>query len=420
MNEQKLTKQFSEKGIKMNPNLLQEIIRKFDVTEDFIQEYYRLYPNFAWNAENLDTLLETLSPLDKMHFAFTLSTTIRGRYAFELLDMNQCIRNKNRYLDIGTAYAGFLRAFKEQRFQEVIGVEIKEYLARLGKANICDLDNAKIIVGDFVNSDFSHLGLFDVITCNDVIEHVDNPVVALTKISNLLAQEGCLALEVPNKDFIGFVTSDGHFQIFGIAQLGRDDASEYYSAVLGQTTKNYLFEMGEMYELSWYIDQLTRNGLKAYIADTHKVGSVEDAPALIAELKKAYTEWNLTKRPQLDEAISAKVSMAVDAYIQELEDDLALATNPIARQRFEDKYMRSFWTIFATKSPTYRQYKEDSKNGSSQNAQIAYLHQEIAQIKNSTLWKATRPLRFIMKLIHNPRKAIKELWNYLGTRFTRK
>lgn len=139
--------------------------------------------------------------------------------------------NRRRYLDIGTAYGGFLIAFREGGFQEVIGIEIDNQLTRLGRANIQNVPNARILQGDFVRDDFSALGKFDVITCNDVIEHVSDPVVAIQKIAAMLEPQGVAYLEIPNKDCIDFVILDGHFQIFGITQLERQDAALYCEQV---------------------------------------------------------------------------------------------------------------------------------------------------------------------------------------------
>ncbi|HXF85699.1 MAG TPA: class I SAM-dependent methyltransferase [Anaerolineales bacterium] len=394
----------------MKEQLLQEIVNQFGVTQEFVWEYFRLFPDLPWKKGSLDEFLNALSSLDKMYFLFAFSTVIRGRYTFGLLESYGYIRHKGRYLDIGTAYAGFLRAFRESGFKEAVGIELQERLVRLGKANISDLDSAQIVQADFVREDFSHLGLFDVITCNDVIEHVDNPVVAFTKMAGLLTENGCLILEIPNRDYIDFVISDGHFQIFGIAQLDRDAAAEYYAAV-SNAHLDYRSEMGEMYPLWWYIDQLTRNGLTANVLDTHYEKRIEDCSQLIANLKDAYIEWRRQAESRFDSRIVKGVSDAVNAYIQQIEADFALVNNPIAQKRFENKYLRSFWTIVATKSPPPAQsYSNEIEY---LNKQIVYLQNQISQIQNSMSWKVTRPFRFLRRFMLHPRQAMKQLHEYL-------
>ena len=148
------------------------------------------------------------------------------------------------------------------------------------------------------------MGAFDIVTCNDVIEHVDDAVFAIKKMSNLVAAAGCLALEVPNKNCISFVKSDGHFQIFGITQLLRDGAADYYAAIMSQSDEGrpdpalrenkrgtYLFEMGEMYELEWYIKHLSEHGMKVSVADTHKIAKLRQTPNMIDELKRLFVDF---------------------------------------------------------------------------------------------------------------------------------
>jgi SAM-dependent methyltransferase len=285
-----------------------------------------------------------------MYVAFAMSTVGRGRDIFSLLENHSCIRAKNRYLDVGTGYGGFLRAFKESGFKEVIGIELQPHLVNLAQANIVGLQGAQVLKGDFVKEDFSSLGTFDIITCNDVIEHVDDPVLTIQKLSALINDDGCISFEVPNKDCIAFVKSDGHFQIFGITQLLKDDAADYYAACLGNKKSGYYFEMGEMYELEWYIEKLAENGLSAFMADTHVDGKIEDVPILIADLKQAYRTWQAEKQPNLELGIAQKVASAVEKYMRELELAFTALTDDTSKRRFIDKYLRSFWTIIASRN----------------------------------------------------------------------
>lgn len=414
------------------PGLLDDVIRKFNVSEKFVLEYQRLRPDLDWSKRIWDEFLDSLSPLDRLHISFAMSTVLRGRYAFSLLDAHSYIRTKKRYLDIGTAYAGFLRAFKEQGFEEAIGIELQERLAILGRANIDGLDNTQVIVGDFIQDDYSYLGAFDVVTCNDVIEHVDDAIIAIQKMSGMVVEGGVLSMEVPNRDCVSFVASDGHFQIFGITQLDRDNAALHYEAVLNADRKNYFFQMGEMYELDWYVEQLSRKGLTAFIADTHKIGSVKEVPELIAELQRAYTEWRKSVKPHLEPSLAARLTNAVEAYIQLLEQDFSRIEDEFSRKRFEDKYLRSFWTILAIKGGSHimggsahsrqndaiaiEKLEADIRQ---KDAQIVYLNEQMTQMKNSFFWKFSRPLRFLGRFVRSPRRAFYELLEVLRVKMRR-
>ena len=331
-------------------DLFSDIANRFHVPEKFVRLYREQgYGSIDWAWPNWPDFLENLPPLQKLSVPFAMSTVMRGQSMFLLLKSQSCIRKKNRYLDVGTGYGGFLRAAKKMGFKEVIGIELQPQLVQLARANIDELQGAQVLIGDFVKEDFSSLGYFDLITCNDVIEHVDDPALAIQKMSSLANQDGCISFEVPNKDAIEFVKSDGHFLIFGITQLAKNEAAAYYSAYTGADKSEYDFEMGEMYELDWYFGKLKENGWSAFIADTHSMGGIEDVPDQLADLKKAYQQWQEVTKPRLNADIAQHVTTSIDRYIRDLEQDFIRLGDNSSRGKFKDKYLRSFWTIIATK-----------------------------------------------------------------------
>lgn len=333
-------------GVSKQPGLVKEIAQRFDVSEGFVKLFsQQAHGPIDWSKSNWDEFFENLPPLQKLTVPFAMSTVGRGRTMLSLLADNACIRGKHRYLDVGTGYGGFLRASKEIGFNEVVGIELQSCLVDLAKANVDGIQGATVVAGDFVTDDFSHLGRFDLITCNDVIEHVDDPALTIRKMSTLLNEGGCLCFEVPNKDSINFVKSDGHFVIFGITLLDRDNAAEYHSAHTGTDKSVYLFEMGEMYELDWYLERLAECGLSARIADTHAIGSLGDVPQLVADLRKTQQEWREMTKPKLALAIAQRVDSAVEMYLEKLEQDFAELSDEASKTRFKNKYLRAFWTI---------------------------------------------------------------------------
>jgi 2-polyprenyl-3-methyl-5-hydroxy-6-metoxy-1,4-benzoquinol methylase len=327
-----------------------DITSQFHVSETFVRLYREQgdYP-IDWSRPTWQDFFENLPPLQKITVPFAMSTVIRGRNMLALLESQSCIRKKDRYLDIGTGYGGFLRAAKEIGFKEVIGIELHQGLANLAKANIDGLQGAQVWVDDFLERDFSALHGFDLITCNDVIEHVRDPKLAIQKMSGLLNEGGSMCFEVPNKDAIQFVKADGHFLIFGITQLSREDAAEYYSAHTGAQKSVYFSEMGEMYELDWYLNELRKNGLSAVLADTHSIGSLEDVPHLMEELKQAYTHWQIERMPRLDTGLSQRIASSVEKYIENLEREYANLAAESSKIQFKHSYLQTFWTIIATR-----------------------------------------------------------------------
>jgi 2-polyprenyl-3-methyl-5-hydroxy-6-metoxy-1,4-benzoquinol methylase len=329
--------------------LIDDIARTFDVTKKFIHVLHAVWNPLDLSKSNWPDYFESLSPLEKLYTQFALSTVGRGRSMLSLLASHNHIHHRRRYLDVGTGYGGFLRAARELGFQEVIGIEINPMLVDLAKANTTDLSEAQVITGDFIKQDFSRLGVFDLITCNDVIEHVADPELAIQKMADLLTEEGSLCFEVPNKDCIPFVKADGHFLMFGITQLSRSNAAIYYSGCTGEDPGGYLKEMGEMYELDWYVKKLSENGLSSSIADTHIVGTIAQVPEMVAELKDAYRTWQVEKKPKLDPAIAAQLAVSVETFMVVLEKDYSNLDSEEQKQAFQNKYLRSFWTIMATR-----------------------------------------------------------------------
>lgn len=331
-------------------DLIADIADRFYVPETFVKLYREQgHGPIDWSRPDWQDFFENLPPLQKMTIPYAMSTVIRGRGMLSLLESQSAIHNKNRYLDVGTGYGGFLRAAKEIGFDEVIGIELQPDLVELARANVDGLQGAQVLTDDFIQGDFSTLGSFDLITCSDVIEHVDDPQLAIQKMSELRNETGCIAFEVPNRDAITFVKSDGHFLIFGITQLPRHQAAEYHSAYTGVDKSYYLFEMGEMYELDWYFKKLSENGLSAFIADTHSIGDLQDVPGLMADLNQAYQEWQKVTKPRLDGSVAQLVTSSVEKYMKNLEYDFFNLGDNVSKIRFKNKYLRAFWTIIAAK-----------------------------------------------------------------------
>ncbi len=326
-----------------------EIMALFGVSLEFIRQYQAQNPHLDWTQSNWADFTQTLSDLQRSYVTFAMSSVCRGNNLASLLKSRGCLGSRQRFLDIGTGYGGFLRSFWQHSFQSVVGIELQPSLVALARANNADLLDVQVLEGDFLKDTFSDLGLFDVVTCNDVIEHVNDPALAIQKMVGLLKPGGWLCLEVPNKDCIPFVISDGHFGLFGITQLDRSDAADYYAAALKISRDGYFFEMGDMLELNWYLMQLRANQLHPTVRNRHAAGRLAHVPALLSNLKKTYKHWQSEKRPDLPTLVGVRLSSAVDTYIEELETGFDRVTGSKARVAFHNKYLQSFWTILACK-----------------------------------------------------------------------
>ena len=103
------------------------------------------------------------------------------------------IQPEGRFLDVGCAAGSLLDQAKQAGYQ-TFGVEptaknAQEANQKGHSVSNLRLDEFIVQCGD---------DRFDVITCMDVIEHVDNPKEFLALISALLTQEGLIVISTPN------------------------------------------------------------------------------------------------------------------------------------------------------------------------------------------------------------------------------
>ncbi len=116
-------------------------------------------------------------------------------YRKRLAVVDRHFERPGRVLDVGCA-AGYFLAVMQERGWQVTGLEpsdaIREQAAeRVGRANVRKelLDEADLAPGSF-----------DLVTLWDVLEHVPDPVRALSRVRSLLAPGGKLLVETQNVD----------------------------------------------------------------------------------------------------------------------------------------------------------------------------------------------------------------------------
>jgi len=98
-----------------------------------------------------------------------------------------------RVLDVGCAYGLMLEKFP--KLFEKYGLDVSEYAIAEARKRLGD---AMLKVGEA--EDFLPFpdDYFDVVICNDVIEHLEQPIVALQNIKRVLKKGGILYLSTPN------------------------------------------------------------------------------------------------------------------------------------------------------------------------------------------------------------------------------
>jgi len=278
-------------------------------------------------------------PCVELYFTYALTSTERGRQAAALLSKYRSPAGA-RYLDIGCAYAGFLVGFAE-RGAEVVGIEIDPHLIALAEHNLRDAGlDIQILRRDATRREdlVEWCHRFDIITCNDVIEHVDDPLAVIQNIALLLRSGGIAYLEIPNRDYVGFVLEDGHFRLFGITLLEYVEAAEYYK--LHSPQGNY--DMRFYLDLDQYEALFRHAGLDMAVLDeTLTYVTVE---GVLANLEQVRAEAP-TRLLGVPAPVAGRVAAKLESYVRRVE--AAPRSTEQERQEFLLRYGASFWKVMA-------------------------------------------------------------------------
>ena len=331
-------------------------------TLDTVCNWYGIHPKFAHavlktvvgadydrNVDDVQKLLDRYEPFG-IRLEYTLSTSSRGRTMVQQLanwgvSLEQDGRSRQTYLDIGCAYAGFLIAFANHGY-DATGIELSGLYGRLGKLNLeasgCP---ATMWIGDFLSDEFvTGERQFDLITCNDVIEHVSDPAACLHKICRLLKPGGTAYVASPNKLSIPNVRADVHFQCFGLTLLDYFRARAAHAMYSGSPD----YEVSDFYEPEWYVNTAKSAGAEAEIVYDDSV-IASDAPTAIAMLYSSFAEWAKSGSWKLDPLMRHEITLELARYSARMFQEYSehIAHNSI--HRFSRKWIDPLTRILIRK-----------------------------------------------------------------------
>jgi SAM-dependent methyltransferase len=255
-----------------------------------------------------------------------------------------------RSLDVGSAYGGMVVAFAEQGFAAE-GVEIDAHWCELGNLNCRSKGLGELIRhGDFLTASTDEV--YDVISCNDVIEHINEPRRALEKMASMLKPGGALYLVIPNARSWDHVVRDGHYGQFGMNLLDHYAAQEYYN-IRCRSTYEKAYSCGEFYPLDWYREQLAANGLALDVhrTSTARLPTATELNAILEKLDNAFASWKGTDLPEiLFDRITSEFRRYRALFVEQY-GLLAACGEPEGHEaeRFAEDFLDSFWTVIATK-----------------------------------------------------------------------
>jgi 2-polyprenyl-3-methyl-5-hydroxy-6-metoxy-1,4-benzoquinol methylase len=172
-----------------------------------------------------------LDPTKKMWAEFTLTSAERGWRAIEMLGGPRSFRGK-RVLDVGAAYGGFLVAAAHAGARDLVGIDVDPKLLDLARLLLADHETeARLEVADITDGTLpARLGTFDIVFCNDVLEHVQELDPTAHNLAALLKPHGRLFLEIPNGLALRYIESDGHYKLPGITLLDHAEAEQWFRA----------------------------------------------------------------------------------------------------------------------------------------------------------------------------------------------
>lgn len=118
---------------------------------------------------------------------------INKRTFFERVKrINKKLDGKGRMLDVGSALGDSLVEAKKLGWKDVYGVELSEYAAKESKKR-----GLNIKIGTLKDAKYPS-NYFDVVTLQDVIEHVEDPVSEMKEIYRILKPGGYVFLVTPD------------------------------------------------------------------------------------------------------------------------------------------------------------------------------------------------------------------------------
>lgn len=284
----------------------------------------------------------------QMWLDFSLTSVDRGRYAVAALGGPSLFRGA-RVLDVGCAYGGFLVAASEAGARLLAGIDVNEELLKLARLQLADyrksatLDRLDITAREVVEK----LGRFDVILCNDVLEHVVDPEAAAGHLAELLDGGGSLFLQIPNGKAVEFMLKDGHYGLFGITLLDRMRAEKVWA---GSYSDAYGVE--HYAPLGYYLDIFSQAGMALRLLSRPP----EDLDAHIQELSGRFDELESALAellpgdlgPDLIEEMQRRGRHEIEAFRHQLglyrASNLAPERSILARSLWST-YGLTFWEL---------------------------------------------------------------------------
>jgi 2-polyprenyl-3-methyl-5-hydroxy-6-metoxy-1,4-benzoquinol methylase len=331
-----------------NPSnaLIDQLVEKYGVGQNYAAAYAGYWSQSRGRQyDSLSEILADPMPLP-MWFGYAMETNARGKALVDRI-RPQIPASACRSLDVGCGFGGVMYSLAAQGM-DAVGIDLDPVRIPLAQANCLDSGGkAHAFIGDVLDDDMvKNIGKFDIITCTDVLEHVKDPRQAMQNMVSLLNPGGILYLEVPNKDSLKFVTSDGHFSLFGITLLPRPEAVRYHAKFF-----NFKYDVGYYYPIHYYTEHLRKIGCESRVdaPPFQPIHRNAEIPGLAKKLVIGFLAFLLVTAKKLSFGLSASITLRFLAFLTRFLIDLPIYK--INKNRgFQQKYLMDFWEITARKN----------------------------------------------------------------------
>lgn len=236
-------------------------------------KYYGISQEFYDKVKKLNRVSATAVHKDVLEKQdhYHLSTNLKGRQRIEavkvtLNEFGTSMKDK-RFLDLGCGMGGCLVAARRHGAKYSEGWEINREKIRLAAVNLRKFtkEEAPLAVIERSMDDAltaeDDIERFNVIVCDEVLEHVKNLNQSVATIASLLEPATGLAfLSIPNGFCAQSIIADPHLSIFGLALLDRFEGVPLARAIKDHADYSAMF--GEYRRYHEYQTLFQDNGLR--------------------------------------------------------------------------------------------------------------------------------------------------------------
>ncbi len=225
-----------------------------------------------------------------------------------------------RFLDLGSGSGGSLVAALTAGAAYAEGWEINADKRRLAEVNVrtCGVDSNRVSVRDenMENPEAAAdpAEAFDLVFCEEVLEHVKDLDGAFATLSRCIRPEGGVGyVTIPNGFALSSVYSDPHLQLFGIALLDRFEAQPLATALKNHT--HYSDMMGTYCRFGEYVRRFEEVGLTVESVEESD-GSVEGWREQLADLEVRRATLRQEWGDRVDGDTLTLLEGRLDGYLQ--------------------------------------------------------------------------------------------------------